>query len=87
MLTMNENNAQQTEVHTYELTTAHIDDWGDISYTTYGIRAVDGQGKTAMIFPDIDVDKASVQRLVDKCNEGELRLIHLRDVLEDYIGV
>lgn len=58
------------------------------SRTTYGIAAVqknDGCLSVIQSISDICPEFAAVQQLVQRCNELELELIHLQDVVEDFL--
>ena len=53
----------------------------------YGISAEDTSSRDLSIvcIQDITSDKSSLERLVDLCNRKNLSLIHLRDVVEDFL--
>lgn len=64
---------------------------GDESRTYYGIVAYASaeQNGTATIVAsvhDITSDKQRLKKLVDDCNRLELSIIHLPDVVEDFIS-
>ncbi len=53
---------------------------------TYGIVAVDSISKlTIRIIPDISVNKAEIEKLIDQCNNLQLDIIHLNDVVLDFL--
>lgn len=70
----------------YELTAADVDDGEDMRYTTYGVRALDLDGKIAASFIDVSTNKAFVQDIVEKCNKFDAHIMHLEDILIDHIG-
>lgn len=55
-------------------------------YTVYGIEAVDSKGKVLLSFSDIFFDKQKAEHFVNLCNENDLELIHLADVVEDALA-
>ena len=50
-------------------------------YLVYGIRYDD-----EYCVRDVSSDKAAIERLISDCNKYDLDPIHLRDVVEDFIG-
>ena len=54
---------------------------------TYGISAHDTSPKNTVIayIGDITSDKKSLEHLVVLCNREKLSLIHLKDIVEDFI--
>lgn len=68
----------------YELTSRKVvDGEEDIRYTTYGISAVNQNGEVVVSHPDVSTDKVFMIRLVERCNNGQLDALHLRDVIID----
>ena len=58
-------------------------------YQSFGICALERQGdvwREMARISDVSVDPRMVSRLCEKCNRGGLALVHLRDVVEDFIG-
>lgn len=75
-----------TEVN-MELTSMEVvDELEDIRYTTYGVRVTDEKGKVLFAAPDVDTRKEHVRRFVELCVQGEASVIHLPDLLEDYMA-
>lgn len=69
----------------YELLTTHIDDFEQMSYTTYGIRARDERGTVVFDCTDISTSKKFVQDFVDLVSERDVSPLHIEDILEDYL--
>ena len=57
--------------------------YGIVAYANYSI---DGTASIVMRFCDISSDKSKVMRLVESCNCLGLSLIHLQDVVEDFLA-
>ncbi len=53
---------------------------------TYGISAVDENGKILRTFPHIHTNKKMVTNFVKLCNLEELDVMHLGDAIEDLIN-
>lgn len=56
----------------------------DSTYTTYGIGSMHNNLMIAQI-PDVTTDFNKIKSLVLTCNENDLSLIHLFDIIEDFI--
>ena len=57
------------------------------NYTTYGIDVFDSQSDMLLrSVSDISLEKSAVQLLVSQCNKLCLDIIHLDDVIEDFLG-
>lgn len=69
----------------YELTTTHVDDFEQMGYTTYGIRAMDQQGDILLAFPDISTKRELVQKFVSMVGARDVAPIHIPDMLEDFL--
>ena len=70
----------------FELTEIEVvDELENIRYTTYGICVSDRQGNTVYAAHDIDTRKECVQRFVDICAREDVSVIHIPDLLEDYL--
>ena len=63
-----------------------IDELENIRYTTYGVRVTDEDGNILFAAPDVDTRKEYVQRFVELCAGGDVRLVHIPDLLEDYLA-
>ena len=57
------------------------DDGG--SYTSFGIRAFDKDGKEIIFCSDVVLDGDDAERLCDMCNAFQLSPLHLLDFIED----
>ncbi|MDR2932318.1 MAG: DUF6514 family protein [Oscillospiraceae bacterium] len=71
-----------------ELTTApYIDEDDDLGYTTptYGIKVINDEGKVVFKQDDISTDKFFVEDFIRLCETKFVPLIHIRDVLDDYM--
>ena len=49
-------------------------------YIGYGIRCGD------RVLPDLSLSREKVEKLVESCNQLQLSLIHLSDVVEDFLA-
>ncbi len=61
-----------------------------VSRTSYGIAAyadpdIDGTATVVASVRDITSDRAKIDNLVDLCNENELSILHLYDVVENIL--
>ena len=54
-------------------------------YTVYGIDAVNNNGYILESHTDIFFDRLKAEKFISLCNDCELELIHLPDVVEDAI--
>ena len=75
---------------TYGITEEHYS-LGEDSRTSYGIAAyadadTDGTAMIVASVHDITSDKQKLTELVLKCNRMELSVIHLYDVVEDFLS-
>ena len=52
---------------------------------TYGIRAIDGMGKTLAQIDDVTTDTERIDRLADRCQRLGLAPYQLVDVVNDFI--
>lgn len=55
------------------------------NYQTFGIRAI-SNGEVLMEIDDVTIDEERIKEFVRECNDGELSLIHIYDVIEDFLG-
>ncbi|MCL2857804.1 MAG: DUF6514 family protein [Oscillospiraceae bacterium] len=70
-----------------ELTSMEVvDEFDDIRYTTYGVRVTDEEGGVIFAALDVDTRREYVQQFVELCVRFEARVIHLPDILEDYLA-
>ena len=56
---------------------------------TYGIACVKrngGKSEVVKSIPDVTTEQEVAQRIVDLCNENDLSVEHLCDVIEDLIN-
>ena len=57
------------------------------SYSSYGIDAVDDSSDDPICsIWDISFDKEALERLVFHCNKLQLDVLHLEDVVEDFLA-
>ncbi len=52
---------------------------------TYGIKAVSKQGNILKSIDDITTDSQKLDKFISLCNQGNLALRHLNDVIEDFL--
>jgi len=70
-----------------ELTAKEIvDELENIRYTTYGVRVTDETGNILFAAPDVDTKKEYVERFIEICAGSDIRLVHIPDLLEDYLA-
>ena len=69
--------------HTYRLNETTVKDKNGIVYTFYGIDAVNEKGKIVKSLTKIFYERSRAQDLVALCNECELSIIHLANVVDD----
>ncbi len=70
-------------LHCYSLQKGTYSDEEGIDHAVYGVCATDVCGNVLESYPDIFFDEQKAERFVDLCNESELSLCHLQDVIED----
>jgi len=63
-----------------------VDELENIRYTTYGVMVTDETGNILFTAPDVDTKKEYVERFIKLCAGGDVRLIHIPDLLEDYLA-
>lgn len=77
--------SNETEL-SMELTSSDmVDELEEISYTTYGLRILDREENILYSVEDIDTKQAFVERFIEFCAGSDIRLIHIPDLLEDYL--
>ena len=54
-------------------------------YHTFGIEAVWGE-KVLQRVEEISLHKDAIKTLIEKCNRGELSILHFMDVVEDFLA-
>ncbi len=60
-------------------------DAGD--YTSYGIDAFNSQSNVLIrSIPDISLEKELLKNLISLCNDLQLDIIHLDDVVDDFLS-
>jgi hypothetical protein len=82
---MNELWGEGQKSYTYKLTSSVIDGEDNLRYTTYGVAALDQSGEVLSAYPDVSADRLGLEELVVRCNERGLSILHLEDVLLDFI--
>lgn len=55
-------------------------------YISSGIAAYDERGELLTCFQDVSCDHRMVEELVDKLNRGQAALIHLEDIVLDFLN-
>ena len=55
-------------------------------YWVYSVEAIDVQGTVVLSFPDVFFDPQEAKNLVALCNESELVLFPLPEVIQDALG-
>ena len=69
-----------------ELTSMEVvDETENIRYTTYGVRVSDQAGNVVFAALDVDTRLEFVQRFIELCTQNDASVIHLHDLLEDYM--
>lgn len=68
----------------YRLFTERLENEERGSYIAYGLEAV-AEGHVCRHISDISVDAAAVRRLAMLCNQCQLDIHHLDDVVEDWL--
>ena len=69
-----------------ELTQGFVDVEGSIRYTaTYGIAVKDKDGHVYLSVDDVSNDRQMVLDFAKMCECGRVSLVHVMDVLEDYL--
>ena len=69
-------------VYTYLVIEEHLEHPELGNYVSYGIKAMCGDSEVGYV-SDVSVNKEFVEDVVRRCNEGNLDVIHLMDVVED----
>ena len=54
-------------------------------YVSYGIE-VSREGKTVCRVSDVSTDRDEIEELVRLCEAEELSVLHIYDVIEDFLG-
>jgi hypothetical protein len=70
---------------TYQLLATHVDDFEQMSYTTYGIRVLDENGSKLFEYIDISTSREFVERFIGTVRDRDVAAIHIPDLLEDYL--
>ena len=68
-----------------QLTSMMVDESDDMRYTTYGVAVYGDAGQTVLAFPDISTDRAFVEGFVRMVDSHDIALVHIHDLLEDYL--
>lgn len=71
---------------TYTLFTEELDSPDEGKYIAYGIEVSNGRGERLKTVRDITCDRSALEELVKLCNELDLALCHLDDVVEDFLS-
>lgn len=70
----------------YEMTSGTIKGEDGESYSSYGICAVAPDGTVKRRVLDVTINGEKLALLVKQCNDGELWIGHLDDVIEDFLS-
>lgn len=70
----------------YARTTSVVDGEDDLRYTTYGIVARDERQNIVARIDDVSTDLALVDEIVARCNANDADILHLEDIVLDWIG-
>ncbi len=70
----------------YFLEESGLEDEEGIIHDVFGISAKDSLGNTQASYPDLFFERQRAVDFVDMCNEVELEICHLDDVVEDELG-
>ena len=62
---------------------AHTVDIQEKRVDTYGISVI-SDGKEQKRLFDVSTDLTSLEKLVARLNEGDIELVHLSDILDDF---
>lgn len=62
-----------------------IDEDGNV-YEGYGILIKNDLNEEIMRISDITTNRNNIEILANRCNEGAASLIHIFDIIEDFIG-
>lgn len=65
----------------YQLYEAIYTNENNVSYVGYGIR----ETKSYITIKDITSDRLEIVKLIEKMNRLELSVIHMRDVIDDFV--
>lgn len=74
-------------IFTYKVT-QQVHYIGDDRIIFYGIAVYDKTDSLTLIkdFNDISTDQAAIENLVKRCNHGKLSVIHIDEVIEDFLA-
>ena len=76
----------QNEKRAYSVFEEKLESEEGIQYKAYGIRVRGYEGKDIVI-SDVTDDREALESLVRLCNDGDLDIIHIYDVVEDFLAV
>ena len=69
----------------YKLRTDTVFDENNAAFLVYGIDAVEENGEIVKSIADIFFDKNKAEEFIAVCNENELSIEHLEDVVDDVL--
>ena len=55
------------------------------TYVGYGVSAVSVESDVICTYHDVSTNKEELECLVEKCNKVGLSLVHLGDVIDDFL--
>lgn len=70
---------------TYEMIEESIE-YGDSRRISYGIAVYAGTDNMVASIHDITSDREKLAAFIGQCNQLELSLVHLADVIEDFLA-
>ena len=76
----------KTYMPRYKIIRELIEDEELGSFESYGILAVDSADKEIFRISDISTDAASLSDLIEQCNRGGVSLLHIHDIVEDFLS-
>lgn len=58
----------------------------DTSYIAYGLKAIDHINSVCLYINDISTNVHEVSNLCELCNKNQPAVIHLQDLIEDFLN-
>ena len=72
--------------YTYQINQEALRDESGTAWAVYGIEAVDGDGNILFRFSDIFFSRERAEGFVRLCNEQEVELTHIRDIIDNAVA-
>lgn len=70
---------------TFKLVSSQVDDFEQMSYTTFGLRVLDENGANRFECLDISTSREFVEGFIQKVQGRDVAAVHIGDLLEDYL--